>query len=49
MDHGDDFRLTTERLELVAGTLHLARAEVADRAELARRLRARVPREWLPP
>lgn len=42
-------RLTTERLELVAGTAELARADISDRARFARLLGARVPPAWPPP
>ena len=42
-------RLTTDRLELVAATAELARADLTDRALFARLLGARVPPEWPPP
>ena len=39
----------TERLDLIAGTLDLARADIENRAEFARLLGARVPESWPPP
>lgn len=42
-------RLTTERLELVAGDGESGRAELTDRGLLAKLLGARVPSEWPPP
>jgi ribosomal-protein-alanine N-acetyltransferase len=42
-------KLSTERLELVAGTAELAHAERGDRPRLARLLRARLPDGWPPP
>ena len=42
-------RLTTPRLELVAGTLELARAEINDLSEFARLLRVPKPGVWPPP
>ena len=44
-----DIRLTTERLELIAATPEMVRAEIADRPRFARLLRARVPEKWPPP
>ncbi len=41
--------LSTERLELIAGTAELAHAERGDRPRLARLLRARLPDGWPPP
>jgi len=41
--------LSTERLELVAGTAELAHAERGDRPRFARLLRARLPDGWPPP
>lgn len=43
------FTITTERLELIAGTLQLAQANINDRAQFALLLNARVPDEWPPP
>jgi ribosomal-protein-alanine N-acetyltransferase len=40
--------INTERLELVAGTLELVRAELEDRERLARLINARVPESWPP-
>ena len=42
------FRLTTERLEVIAGTLEIARAEIHDRANFSQLLDARVPDTWPP-
>jgi ribosomal-protein-alanine N-acetyltransferase len=42
-------RLMTDRLELVAGTAELARADLEDRARFARLLNAQVPPAWPPP
>lgn len=44
----NEIRINMERLELVAGTLQLARAELEDRERLARLLDARVPESWPP-
>ncbi len=44
-----DVRVTTDRLELIAGTVDLARAEVRDRSEFSRLLDAHVPDQWPPP
>lgn len=41
--------LRTERLQLVAGTLELARAELADPQRLGKLLGAHVPPSWPPP
>jgi [ribosomal protein S5]-alanine N-acetyltransferase len=41
--------LRTARLELVAGTAGIVRAEIGDRAEFAQLLAARVPEGWPPP
>jgi RimJ/RimL family protein N-acetyltransferase len=41
-------RITTERLELIAETLELARAEISDRSKLSQLLDARVPETWPP-
>jgi ribosomal-protein-alanine N-acetyltransferase len=41
--------LRTARLELVAGTAEIIRAEIGDRAGFARLLQARVPLAWPPP
>lgn len=41
-------RLTTERLELIAGTLEIARAEISDRLQFSQLLNARVPDTWPP-
>jgi len=43
------FKLRTERLELVAGTIELFRARVDERELLGRELQARVPDSWPPP
>ncbi|MBV9104293.1 MAG: GNAT family N-acetyltransferase [Candidatus Eremiobacteraeota bacterium] len=45
----DALRLRTERLELVAATLEMARANGNDPAELAHLLTAALPSEWPPP
>ena len=45
--HG--LRLTTARLELVAGTIELARAEINDLAVFARLLGVPEPKIWPPP
>jgi RimJ/RimL family protein N-acetyltransferase len=42
-------RVTTDRLELIAGTVALARAEVCYRLEFSRLLDANVPGHWPPP
>jgi [ribosomal protein S5]-alanine N-acetyltransferase len=41
--------VSTERLDLIAATTELARAEMEDTDEFARRRGARVPRDWPPP
>ena len=41
-------RITTERLELIAGTLEIARAEISDRFQFSQLLNARVPDTWPP-
>lgn len=41
--------LITDRLELVAGTVELARAELTDLMEFARQLRVPTPAVWPPP
>lgn len=43
-----DIRVKTERLELVASTVDLARAELRDRAEFVRLIGARLPDDWPP-
>lgn len=45
----ETFKLRTERLELVAGTVGLFRVQVDDREFLGGKLGARVPVEWPPP
>lgn len=40
--------LATERLELIAGTLELAREEISDRSKFAKLLNAHVPDNWPP-
>ena len=40
--------ITTERLELIAGTLEIARAEISDRSKFSKLLNARVPDTWPP-
>lgn len=40
--------ITTERLELIAGTLEIARAEISDLSTFSKLLDARVP-DTLPP
>ena len=40
--------ITTERLELMAGTLEIARAEISDRSKFSKLLNARVPYTWPP-
>lgn len=44
-----ELRLFTKRLELVAGTVELARAEINDRGAFARLLNAPIPASWPPP
>jgi len=44
-----NFKLTTGRLELIAGTGELFRVRVDDREFLSRQLGARVPESWPPP
>jgi len=44
-----DIRVITDRLELIAGTPELARAEIGDRSLFSRLLGARVPASWPPP
>lgn len=44
-----EIRVTTDRLELVAGTSELARAEIGDRSQFSRLLGAHVPAGWPPP
>ncbi len=41
-------KITTERLELIAGTLDLARADIDDRAEFSKLLDAEIPPNWPP-
>jgi ribosomal-protein-alanine N-acetyltransferase len=43
-----DMRVATDRLELIAGTVKLARAEISDYALFSRLLDARVPDDWPP-
>lgn len=43
-----EIRVTTERLELLGGTLELARADLEDRGRLGQLLGARVPESWPP-
>jgi ribosomal-protein-alanine N-acetyltransferase len=42
-------KINTERLELIAGTPELARANIESRARFAELLEARVPEAWPPP
>ncbi len=44
-----DISVTINRLELIAGTAELARAEINDRCEFSRLLDALVPGQWPPP
>ncbi len=44
-----DIRVTTDRLELIAGTADLARAEIRDRSKFSRMLCAHTPKHWPPP
>ncbi len=44
-----DIRLPTARLEVIAESVELARAELQNRARFARLLAARVPENWPPP
>jgi RimJ/RimL family protein N-acetyltransferase len=44
-----NLRLVTNRLELVAGTVELARAGIGDHKELAQLLKVALPRGWPPP
>lgn len=46
---GNALRLTTNRLELIAGTIELARAEINDLAAFAGLLRVPKPQVWPPP
>jgi RimJ/RimL family protein N-acetyltransferase len=45
----ENFKITTERLELIAGTVELFRVRVDDRESLSRELGAHVPENWPPP
>jgi len=45
----EHFRMRTARLELIACTVEMVRAEIHDRAEFARLVGARVPEGWPPP
>lgn len=45
----DTLTITTDRLELIAGTREMARAEVDDRALVFRLLQAEHPADWPPP
>ena len=42
------FRITTERLEVIAGTLEMAQAEISDHAQFSQLLDARIPDTWPP-
>ncbi len=42
------YMITTSRLALIPATVTLARAELADRGELARLLAAAIPENWPP-
>jgi ribosomal-protein-alanine N-acetyltransferase len=42
-------KILTERLELIATTEEMVRAEIHDREEFARLVRARIPAGWPPP
>lgn len=42
-------KITTERLELIAGTPELARADIDSRSRFSQLLNATVPDEWPPP
>ncbi|HEY9829134.1 MAG TPA: GNAT family N-acetyltransferase [Stenomitos sp.] len=42
------FRITTERLDVIAGTLEMARAEISDRTRFSQLLDAHVPDTWPP-
>lgn len=44
-----DISVTSDRLELIAGTVDLARAEIRDRSKFSRMLCAHVPKHWPPP
>jgi len=44
-----DIQLTTERLDLIAATPEMVRAEIEDRPRFSRLLGARVPEKWPPP
>lgn len=48
MYRGAGVLLTTARMRLVASTAELVRAEIGDRPAFARRLGARIPRDWPP-
>lgn len=41
--------IRSERLELIAATAEMVRAEIQDRTELARLVQAHVPADWPPP
>ena len=43
-----NIRIETERLELVAGTPTLVRAEIGDRQQFSHLLQAQIPRSWPP-
>ena len=45
---GAEVTIETARLKLTPATVALARAEIGDRAEFARLLRASVPDNWPP-
>jgi ribosomal-protein-alanine N-acetyltransferase len=45
----DLLKIETDRLELIAGTQELARANIESRARFAELLEARVPEAWPPP
>jgi RimJ/RimL family protein N-acetyltransferase len=44
-----DIKMTTDRLDLIAGTVELAQAETSSRTEFSRLLQAGVPEHWPPP
>ncbi len=48
MQAAEHLKLTSERLELIAGTVDLLRADADDYSLLSRRLQVRVPNGWPP-
>ncbi len=42
----EQFWITTEGLDVIVGTLEMARVEISDRAKFSQLLDARVPDTW---